>query len=455
MTSGRILPGIVGFALPLAAADLLQQSYLLADSVVVGRYAGVDALAAVGASQPLFYLLNALFIGMATAFTIRLAHLKGAGQIEQRRNTVFAITAFTAAWSAACLLFAATGSHLAYRLMGLHGDVGHDGTSFFGTLSLGFPAIFGLSALSAYLRGIGVPRTAMWILAQSSVLNAALVWLFVGPLHLGVRGAALATDAASTAAFLTGLVRTRQLRIPVGEEVSAAATRRELTSAMRLGMPLALQHIALSVGIMVLVWVVQPFGAAFLAAFTVVGRLELFASLIFLNLSGALTAFVAQNRGAGNIDRIHDGLRRSLALTVAVTVAISAAVVLARQPIAAAFTPDQAARDLTQRYIVITYPFFALYTVMVVVHGCLNGFNRTAVPLICTLIAFVAVQVPAAYGLSRHFGVYGVIWAVVIGWSVGLAYTLTAARRFLTLAALRKSDPSQPAEPLTEASRAT
>lgn len=247
-------------------------------------------------------------------------------------------------------------------------------------------------------------------------------------------GAALATVSAATLALAAGALHIRRAH-PLGPRDAAPAVRRELTDALRLGAPLAIQHIGLALGIMVLVWIIARFGAVCLAAFTVVARLELFTSLLFLDLSGGLCAFVAQNLGAGRTDRNRTGLRQTVLLTLALTAVVSAVVLLARAPIAGLFTEDPRARELTARYILITYPFFACYTVMVVVHGYLNGARRTAVPLICTVLAFLLTQVPAAYLLHGPLGIDGVMWAVVLGWGVGLAYTLTSVRRLLLPAA--------------------
>ena len=186
-------------------------------------------------------------------------------------------------------------------------------------------------------------------------------------------------------------------------------------------------------GIMLLVRIIQGFGAGALAAFTVVGRLELFTSLVFLDLSGGLTAFVAQNLGASLDERTRRGLRHTIALTAALTAIVSLVVLALRKPIASLFTDDSATRELTAHYIVITYPFFILYTVMVVIHGYLNGAGRTVVPLICTMVAFVLVQLPTAYLLRGLVGIDGVMWAVVAGWIAGLAYTVVASRRYFVV----------------------
>jgi putative MATE family efflux protein len=444
MTQGPALSRIVGFALPLTLADALQQGYLLVDSIIVGHYVGIDGLAAVGASQPMFYLMNAMFIGIGTAFTIRLAHLAGARDRTEVRAVARSLTLFTVGWTVAGMIFTVLLARYAFGLIGIHGALVTQSRQFLDALTLGFPAIFGLAAISAFVRGFGASRAAMWIQGLGSGANVVLVWLFVAGLHMGVAGAALATDCAAVLALVVGAVYTRRA-FPLGPRVGAVAVRKELTDAIRLGSPLAIQHIGLALGIMVLVWVIATFGSVCLAAFTVVGRLELFTSLVFLDLSGGLCAFVAQNLGAGNEERNREGLRKTVLLTVALTAVVSAAVLVGRTPIAALFTSDVQARELTARYILITYPFFVLYTVMVVIHGYLNGSRRTAVPLVCTVLAFGLTQVPAAYLLRGPLGINGVMWAVVAGWTVGLVFTLVAVRRLLLPE--RRARPMLPALP--------
>lgn len=447
MTTGPALRRIVAFALPLTAANLMQQGYVLADSIIVGHYVGVEGLAAVGACGPLFYLLNALFIGLGTAFTIRLAHLRGAGEADQRADVVRAMLLFTTAWALGCVLLATVLGSPALSLMGIHGQLAADCRRFFGVLALGFPGIFGLAAVSAFLRGLGDSRAAMWIQGCGSVMNVVLVWLLVGPLRCGIMGAALATATASTVALLVGLIYARRT-FPTARKGSRTAARAELVAAIRLGFPLASQHIVLALGIMVLVWIIQSYGTVVLAAFTVVSRIELFASMLFLDFSGGVTAFVAQNLGAGNEKRIRRGVLDTMCLTAVLSLLISAVILIERGPIAGIFIHDHAARMLTSRYIIITYPFLIFYAVMVVAHGYLNGARRTAAPLVCTIIAFVLVQIPTAYLLHGPFGIDAVMWAVVAGWSAGLVYTLGCLRRLI----FQRSPTFPPTGPVAETS---
>ncbi|MEV8377117.1 MATE family efflux transporter [Kribbella sp. NPDC056861] len=440
LTTGPPLRRIVGFALPLTAANLVGQSYVLIDSIVVGRYVGIEGLAAVGAAGPLFYLLNAMFIGLSTAFTIRLAHLRGAQQDGERRGVVLSLALVTVIWSVGCIILATVLARPVLGLMGIEGHLADNCYIFISTLSIGFPAIFGGAAVSAYFRGLGDSRSAMWVAALGSVLNIVLVWWFVSPLRMGIRGAALATVVASAVALIAGLAYAAK-KYPLAAGDGRPAVRRELIDAVRLGFPLASQHIILALGIMVLVWIIQGYGEVVLAAFTVVSRIELFTAMVFLDFSGGVTAFVAQNLGGEHKARARRGLLQTIYLTIGVSLLVSALVLLARGPIAGVFTDDVAARELTERYLLIIYPFLALYTVMVVAHGYLNGSRRTTAPLICTVIAFVCVQIPFAYFLNGPFGIDAVMWAVVASWTAGLTYTTFCLRGVL----FDRSTPALPA----------
>jgi MATE family, multidrug efflux pump len=430
MTTGSPLRRIVGFALPLTAANLLQQGYVLVDGIVVGHWVGVEGLAAVGASGPLFYLLNAMFIGLGTAFTIRLAHLRGGGHDDARRAVVLSLALLTTAWSVGCILLTTAFVGPTLGLMGISGSLAHDCAVFIGTLALGFPGIFGTAAVSAYLRGLGDSRAALRVQGFGSVSNAVLVLLLVAVAGMGIGGAALATAVSSTAAFVVGLVVAAR-KHPVPRTGVRHGVRRELTDAVRLGFPLASQHIFLAVGIMVLVWIIQAFGPVVLAAFTIVSRVEQVTGMLFLDFSGAVTAFAAQNLGAGDERRARSGLVQTLRLTAVLSLVTSTVVVLARGPIAAVFTDDPATRSLTERYLLIIYPFLVVYTLMVVLHGHLNGAQRTTAPLVCTVLAFGLVQLPFAYLFHDVFGIQAVMWAVVVGWSAGLTYSVLCLRRVL------------------------
>lgn len=434
-TTGQVLSSIVRFALPLAAADLLQHGYLVIDSVVLGHFVGMGGLAAVGAASPVFYLLMAVFIGIVAGFTIRIGQLTGSGrEVPPTGSVVRALALFTAGWAAVTVLVAAAGARPMLAAMGVTGQVAADAHAFLLVMSAGSIAIFIQGAVIGYLRGLGDSTVPMALIMVSNGLNIVLAWLFVGPLGWGVVGAAGSTLLASAVAAVAGIRyvvrhhRSGRPRIPADEDL-VESVRSELAATTRLGGSIAVQHIALALGIMALIWIVAPFGTRVLAASTIVGRLEMFAGLVFVHLAGALTIFVAQNSGAGDIERIRRAVRQCVTAGLALTTIVSAALVIGRSAVAQMFTADPDLQALTARYIVITFPFFALYTYMVLVHGGFNGVGRTTVPLICTVLSFLVVRIPLTHLLGQRHGIDGLMWAVVIGWLVGAAYTVIAGIR--------------------------
>jgi Na+-driven multidrug efflux pump len=199
---------------------------------------------------------------------------------------------------------------------------------------------------------------------------------------------------------------------------------------------MSVQYLLIGVGVLVLVWIITPFGEAALAALTVVARLELMTTAMFLSLSSGLMVFTAQNTGAGQSARVRTGIRHTMWLGTALTAGVSLLLLAERGPIAALFSTSPETRQITGRYILITAPFFLCYTLTVVLHGWFNGITRAVVPLICTVTSLGIVRLPLSYSLGHAWGVDGVMWAAVIGWAVGLGYTLLATRRAVTVFSL-------------------
>ncbi|MEV0486854.1 MATE family efflux transporter [Streptomyces sp. NPDC050508] len=422
---------ILGFSLPMSVANYVQQSYLLADSIIVGHCVGIDGLAAVGAAQPIFYLVNAVFLGLVGGFAIRFARMTGSGRAERQQDAVIGLAAFTVVWAALCvgLVFAATGFFL--DAMGIHGSVAAGSATYLRTLSLGFVGMFGIGALGGFLRGLGDSRTVMYIMVFSSLLNIVLAWTFVAVLGLGLRGAALGTVTAASLAFVAGLVLVARRHGIHRYRSNFSDLARQAGSSLRLGFPVGIQHVMLSLGTMVLTSLIAPFGTAAIAAFSIAARLEALAGRFYLDLSGAVTVFVARHTGAGDAERARRVLLEALRICLWVTVVESLSVILLRHGIAGAFTTDASVRAIVGSYIVMTYPFFLLYSAMAVVHGFLNGIGRTVFPLVCTMLSFLVVRVPTASLLKGPLGLDGIIWAVPVGWFVGLAYTAFAVRRYV------------------------
>ena len=407
----------------MTLVNLVQQSYLIADSVIVGHYVGVFGLAAVAGAQPVYYLVSSVFLGFLNGFTIRIAALTGKGEDRIRQAVVLALGAFVLAWSVLCVLFVMLSATAIVALIGVSGRTAAASVAYLHTLGIGLLSIFSLGALTAIFRGMGQPKLIMSVLAGSSLLNIVLAWMFVGVFGMGVRGAALGTVCASTVSFAAGLLLAMGRYSVNRYRAPRTLCLNQLTESLRLGFPMGIQFVFLSMGNFVLTSLVASFGAVALAAISIAARLETVSSRIFLDLSGAVTVLVAQRRGAGEIPAIRRAVRLSLLCCWWTTLAIVLMIIALRIHIAELFTTSGAVTAILNRYILMTYPFFPLFTLMAVAHGFLNGLGRTAIPLLCTILSYIAARVPAAMLLGQHLGLNGIIWAVDIGWFVGAIFT--------------------------------
>ncbi|MGG1943859.1 MATE family efflux transporter [Trinickia sp. NRRL B-1857] len=407
----------------MTLVNLVQQSYLIADSVIVGRYVGVSGLAAVGGAQPVYYLVSSVFLGLLNGFTIRIATLTGREEDGTRQAVILALAAFVLIWSVLCIALIALGADAMLTAIGIPEATAAGSIVYLHTLGIGLLPIFCQGALTAVFRGMGRPRLIMPVLAGSSVLNIALAWLLVGACGLGVRGAALGTVGASALSSFAGAALAMHHYAIHRYRASWASCVTQMKGSLRLGYPMGIQFVFLALGNFVLTSLVAPFGAVALAAISIAARLETVTSRVFLDLSGAVTVLVAQRRGAGEVTEIRRAVRLSLLCSIWATFAVMSIVIALHADIGALFTRSTAVAAILDRYIVITYPFFPLFTLMAVAHGFLNGLGRTTVPLLCTIVSYVVARVPSAALLSRHWGIDGVIWAVDIGWFVGATFT--------------------------------
>jgi putative MATE family efflux protein len=422
-TRDPVLRGLLALSLPMTLVNLVQQSYLIADSVIVGHYVGVLGLAAVGGAQPVYYLVSSVFLGLLNGFTIRIAALTGKGEDRTRQAVILALGAFVLGWSVLCVVLVMFGAGGILAMIGISRRTATESVAYLHTLGIGLLPIFSLGALTALFRGMGQPRLIMSVLAGSSLLNVVLAWVFVGACGMGVRGAALGTVCASTISSVAGLILATRRYSVHQYRVQWPLCLTQLTGSLRLGFPMGIQFAFLSIGNFVLTSLVVPFGPAALAGISIAARLETVTSRIFLDLSGAMTVLVAQSRGAGEVATIRRAVRLSLFCCLCATLAIVLSIIAMRGYIGGMFTTSRDVIAILNLYILMTYPFFPLFTLMAVAHGFLNGLGRTTIPLLCTVVSYVAARVPAAMLLREHLGLAGIIWAVDIGWFVGAAFT--------------------------------
>lgn len=433
MTKGNGMAQVLLFAIPLIAGSVLSQIHVLIDSIIVGRFLGVEDLAAIGVAGPILYFIVAVFIGLNIGFSIMVSQYKGSDETSPLQRC---ITTLITALAISGLLVSGLAFLLAdpfLQLFGSEAGVHEKAKIYFSISSTGLVFGFISMGIGAALRGLGDGITPLYVLIVATVLNIALDILFIVYLDLGIHGAAYATVVAQFTSLLLFVVFLL-LKSPIIRNAFRAYRfdRRLLSQGITLGLPLAAQHIFLSLGIMVLVWIVVPYGTVVVAAVTIVGRIETFSLIIFIEIASALTTFVGQNKGAENWHRIVETTGRVVLVVIGITISITVLTLTNSTRLVSLFTTDTEVIIVAKDYLDVIAPFIFFIAITIAYHGVFNGMSWVYVPMICTLIAFCLTRVPLTYVLGLLFGVTGIWWATVIGWAAGWVYSYLKYRQ-LTL----------------------
>ena len=382
LTKGPVLKNILLFSLPIFVGDFLQQLYVIADSIIVGRLLGPDALATVGFASPVYALVTSVFLGVSIGFSILLAHLKGAGKSEAYAKVIASLICTMAVMTLITIVISVFFTDFILIKSGTPKEILIKSSGYLKTLLFGIAANFALLSIGAVLRAFGDTKTPLVISISGSLVNIALDFIFIRYAKSGIQGAAIATVLAQCAASLATLcVSLRLYKVRLSIVTGLRPSFSFVKQAVSYGMPLALQYIFLAGGTLILVRIASPLGITVMGAFTVIGRLESFIALPFLSISSGLTTFTAQNHGASLSARVKEGRTKTLVfITLLTIIALSLFMVFA-QGIAGIFTKDSELIFLTKEYLFITCPFLLLNTIMVTLHGSMNGLGKTKVPL--------------------------------------------------------------------------
>jgi putative MATE family efflux protein len=421
LTEGREARVIFTFALPMLIGNVLQQVYNLTDAWVVGQFVGKTALAAVGASFSIVFLLVALVMGVTMGSGIMISQYYGAGDMERVRRTIS-----TAYWYVIVASLALTGLGLLVSrpllvLLRVPDDVLPQAVTYLKIMFAGTVLSFGYNAVSAVLRALGDSRTPLYFLAIAVGANVGLDLWFVIGLGWGVAGAAWATIISQGIAFAAGLVYMQRSR----HEVLHIHVRRMpfdrtiFAQSMRIGLPSGGQQTLVAAGFMALARIVNGFGTDAMAAYTAAGRLDQFAGMPAMNFAMALTTFVGQNIGAGKPDRVRRGFHATLLMSGALALGATLLMVFAKEPLIRIFNTDPSVVAIGSRYLLIVGSFYVLVSTMFVAGAVPRGAGDTLIPFLITIVTLWIIRIPLSAWLSTRLGTDGIWWGIPAAWAMG------------------------------------
>ncbi len=424
MTEGPLLRVIVQVAVPIVLSNLLAAAYQFVNAFWVGRL-GVDAIAAVAASGPMFGVLLSLGGGLATAGSVLIAQYEGARRAEGVDHIAAQTLLMVAGVSSAFALIGELTARPLLAAIGVEPALAGLTAHYLSIAYIGMVPLFGFMAISGMLQAVGEVRFAFRVMAGSVLLNAALDPVFIFVFHWGVAGAAIATVTAQLIALGLGLWRilsgASALHLKGGH---FRPDLKHMRRALGIGLPASIEQATRTFGSLVLMSIAAQFGAQALAVFGMGTRLMYFFFTPIMGLSVAIAAVVGQNIGAGRMDRAEAAGRLCAWLGFGVLTAIGVLLIPAAPWIMRAMTPGQP--ELARRACTFVYayaPFMGLMAVSQVLLGVFRGAGSTRQSMTISLVMQWAFQLPTAWILAfmTPVGVLGVWWSYAVA---NLASTL-------------------------------
>lgn len=416
---------ILKFAIPMLLGNVFQQLYNIVDSIVVGKYIGKEALAAVGTSGPIIFLLVSFVIGVTMGFTIVVSQFFGAKQIDNVKKAINTLYIFLFFTSIIVSIIGIMLSGYIFRLIDLDPAIIPDAMLFLNIFLSGLIFLFGYNGTSAILRGLGDSKTPLYFLIGSVVLNIILDLIFVPVLHWGVAGVAIATVISVAVAFISQIVYLNRYHKVVKFSFRDLNFDKEIfIKSIKIGLPTGFQQTFVAAGMVALYWIVNQFGVDANAAYSAAGKIDNFAALPAMSFAVALSTFVGQNMGAQRPDRVKAGLRATLIMTSVISIIISLITVFFGKYLMYMFTNDMVVIDMGADYLRIIGTFYILFSVMFVINGVLRGAGDTLVPMFISLFSLWIIRIPVAWLLAHNpaIGVSGIWWSIPIGWLSGVIF---------------------------------
>lgn len=444
MTRGSPARLILWFALPLFAGNLFQQLYNMADTLIVGRALGADALAAVGCTGSLSFLILGFAQGLTSGFSVVLAQRTGARDAEGVRRSFGCAILLTAAATVIITPLAVHFCGECLRLLQTPAEILPQARAYIAIIFGGMFASLLFNLLGNTLRALGDSRTPLYFLVVASAVNIGLDILLITRFSMGVQGAALATVAAQllSGVLCLGYICRRFPRLKLGVRHFLPGPA-EIWAHLRIGLPMAFQTCLISIGTLILQAAVNGLGADSVAAFTAGNRLEGVFTMPLVSFGTTMATYTAQNYGAKNYRRIAQGLRQCLFMALGYSVAAAAISIGFGRQLAGGFLPgqEQVAR-LAHIYLIMVGIGYCSLAVLYICRFSLQGLGRGAVPTFAGVIE-MAMRMVAALLLTAPFGMAGACSAAPLAWTasaVPLAVSLWREVRAL----LRR--PEQPPE---------
>ncbi len=425
MTKGSPLRLILSFSIPLFIGNLFQQLYSMVDTIVVGRFVGVEALAAVGSTSGFSFMVVGFAQGLTAGFSVIISQRFGAKDIPMIRKAYTMSILSSAVSSAAIALFFALLSMPLLKLIDTPENIIADANTYILIIYLGIGTAIFYNLFSSILRAVGDGRSPVYFLLIASALNIVLDLFFVIVVPLGCAGVAIATVIAQGLSAIVSFFYIRK-RFPIFRFTRSdwKLDIRLCAHLMRIGLPGALQFSVCAIGVIIVQAAINGFGSDTVAAYSVGGKIESVITQFAPAIGMGISTFAGQNLGAGNLDRIRKGVRTSFAIMVAAAIIALIVALLFTDEFSYIFMDRETTSPqiiaMARQYVhTIAWFFIPLGMIFIFRTGC-QGLGSGTIPLVSSITELVARAI-AAFTLPIAFGYAGICFSSPFAWCMAAA----------------------------------
>ena len=426
MTSGPITPQIIHFTIPLIIGNFCLLTYNAADSIIVGRFIGANALAAVGAASPIMNIVLFLIVGICLGMSVLMGNFFGAGDIAKLKREISTALIAGGVFTLVIVVLGLIFSHAILSLMHTPAAIIDDATLFLQIIFVGMFFTFIYNIYASTLRSMGNSNASLYFLAASAVLNVIMDILFVAVLKFGIAGAAWATVIAEALSALFCIIYVRK-KIPILKYTrhEFVFDRSLLRETVNYSSVAGMQQITLHFGKLLVQGAVNPLGIFAIAAFNAVSRIDDFVMIVQQNIAHGTTGFLAQNNGGGRTDRLRKGFFTGLKMELIYSLIMGIIIFVFARPFVTLFVGNEGTKvvDSGVQYLRIMSFLYLLPGVTNILQGYFRGLGKLKITLNSTFTQIVG-RVIAAYLMAPYFGLKGIALACLVGWICMMAYEL-------------------------------
>ncbi|MEE1228296.1 MAG: MATE family efflux transporter [Lachnospiraceae bacterium] len=407
MTKGKIFPIILKFTWPLFLGNIFQQLYNMCDMIIVGRFVGSDALAAVGSTGTIMFLLIGFSIGITAGFAVMTSQRFGAGDEEGVKisvaNGVLLSLIATVILTASGLYAMPTILHL----MNTPSNIYHDASSYINIICMGLMANIFYNLLSSYLRAVGNSQAPLFFLVFSACLNVVLDLYFIIVLNMGVAGAARATILSQgISALLCLLYIGWKVKVLVPRREHVRINRDATVLQLKMGIPMALQFAITASGTMIMQAAINLFGSTAVAAFTAANKTQNLITQGMISMGQTMASYCGQNFGAGDYDRVEEGCKAAVKIEIVYSLLAALVTFLALPNMLhiffAAHVDMNTILPWAREYAYLCMIFYIPLSLIFIYRNAMQGCGYWFLPMMGGVIELVSRCVMAFLGMHTH-----------------------------------------------------